>query len=57
MWRSEYILISDTERLLFARELGRLQKELAKSNDNQVQNCIHQEILLLLKVLSLTAEN
>ncbi|MEC2074176.1 hypothetical protein [Alkalihalophilus marmarensis] len=48
-------MLSKAERLLFIRELGRLQKELKKCSDNQLRNAIHQDILLLRKVLSMTA--
>jgi len=48
-------MLSKVENLLFIRELGRLQSELKSCNDDQVQECINQDISLLLKALSITA--
>ncbi len=48
-------MLSKAEHLLFIRELGRLQGEYKNCTDTQVQECIHQDILLLLKALSITA--
>jgi hypothetical protein len=48
-------MLSKGEHLLFIRELGRLQKDFKNCSDNQVRNAIHQDILLLLKALSMTA--
>ncbi|WP_339147840.1 MULTISPECIES: hypothetical protein [unclassified Sutcliffiella] len=50
-------MISNAERLLFIRGLGRLQKDFKKCSDNPVRNAIHQDILLLRKTLSITARN
>jgi hypothetical protein len=50
-------MISKAERLLFLKELGRLNAELQKCNDDQVRDGIHQDIHLLLEALSLTAIN
>lgn len=49
-------MISKAERLLFVRELGRLLNDLKKCNDDQVSECIYQDILLLLNTLSTTAK-
>ena len=48
-------MLKTTEHILFTRELERLQKDLKNCSDNQVRQAINQEILLLLKVLSMTA--
>ncbi|RBP92947.1 hypothetical protein DFO70_10676 [Cytobacillus firmus] len=50
-------MLSKEENLLFIRELGRLQADLYNCSDDQVRNSIHQDILLLLKALSMTAMN
>ena len=42
------------EHLLITRELERLQKDFENCSDNQVRKAIHQDILLLLKALSIT---
>ena len=48
-------MLSKAERLLFIREVGRLQKEFKTCSDNQLRNAIHQDIFLLRKALSMTA--
>ena len=48
-------MLGIVESLLFIREVERLLKELDNCSDNQVCNGIRQDILLLLKALSVTA--
>lgn len=48
-------MLKIAEHLLFTRELERLQKDLKNCSDNQVRKAINQDILLLLKALSMTA--
>ncbi len=44
-------MVSEFERLLFIKELGRLLIELNNCNDNQVRNNTSKDILLLRKAL------
>lgn len=48
-------MLEIAEHLLFTRELERLKKDFKNCSDNQVCKAIHQDILLLLKALSMTA--
>lgn len=44
-----------TERLLFTRELKRLQRDFKNCSDYRLRKAIIQDILLMLKALFLTA--
>ncbi len=48
-------MLSKAERLQIIRELGRLQTDYNNCSDDQVRKNIHQDILLLLNALSITA--
>ncbi|MED1203484.1 hypothetical protein [Heyndrickxia acidicola] len=48
-------MMSEWEYLLIARELGRLLLEYEFCSDTLVKNNIHQDILLLVDALTLTA--
>ncbi|MFD2216460.1 hypothetical protein [Metabacillus endolithicus] len=48
-------MLSKTDQILFIRELGRLQNDFKNCNSDQVREFIHQDILLLLCALSITA--
>jgi hypothetical protein len=49
-------MVSEYDRLLFSRELGRLLIELNKCSDTQVQSNIYQDILLLCNALVSVAD-
>jgi hypothetical protein len=44
-------MVSEVERLLFIKELGRLLIELNNCSENQVRSNIRKDILLLRKAL------